>query len=151
MSDVKEINELNVLTRTEEQITIGGRTLTVNRIRLRQLPKVMALVQPVLGFVMKREGEAPANKIDVATMLMTHGPEVVSLVAEIMTLKDQVVEADWIQDLELDEVIDLTGKVLEVNLDFFIQKVIPSLSTVLGSLNAEIQFNLPAGMIPSQP
>lgn len=149
---MSEAQELNTLVGADETITVGGRTLTVNRIRMRQLPKVLDLMQPVIGIIMAgREAGEDKPKIDIGSMLLTHGPAVLNLISEIMTNKDQVVDADWVTDLELDEVINLTGKVFEVNLDFFIQKVVPALSTVLGSINAGIQFNLPAGMIPSQP
>lgn len=154
---MSEAQELNVLTGAEETITVGGRTLVVHRIRMRNLSKVMSLVQPLAGYFTNRKATGSGanteerSATDITMMLVSHGPFLVELVSEVMTSKDQEVTVDWINDLELDEVAALAGRVLEVNLDFFIQKVIPALSTALGSLNAGIRLNLPAGTIPSQP
>ena len=49
---MSEAQELNTLVGVDETITVGGRTLTVNRIRMRQLPKVLELMQPIIGIIM---------------------------------------------------------------------------------------------------
>lgn len=154
MSDVQD---LSVLNQEVDTITVAGKTMTVNRIRMRQLPKVLELAQPMSALLFKTKptpGKGPKpNKdepLDIGKLVMLHGNDLVQLIAEIQSYGNEGVDADWVGDLELDEVIALAGKVFEVNLDFFIQRVVPALSTALASVNQGVSLKFLGGSTPTQ-
>lgn len=152
MTDAQDLDTLLAAPATTLQV--AGKTLTINRIRMRQLPRVLELVLPMKDLLMKSKpnGQAKhlqkASNFDIPTLMMKHGNDLVQLIAEIQAHGNEGVDADWVADLEIDEMINLTSKVLEINLDFFILRVVPSLSQALAGLNAGIQTKFLAGMTP---
>jgi len=156
MSDAED---LSLLANEAPTITVGGKTLVLNRVRMKQLPRVLALAQPMAEKLFKKTPApnkhqknvqpAPKDNIDIARLVITHGDELVQLIAEIQAYGNEGVTAEWIGDLEIDEVITLAGAVFEINLDFFIQRVVPALSTALASLNAGVQMKVLGGSMPT--
>ena len=151
MSDAED---LNTIINAPETLTVAGKSLVINRIRMRQLPRVLELVLPMKDLLMKRKPDTrnpnkKAEAFDISSLVLKHGDALVQLIAEIQKHGNEGVSEDWVADLEVDDMITLTSKVLEVNLDFFIQRVVPSLSQALASLNAGIRLKFLGGMIPS--
>ena len=75
---------------------------------------------------------------------MSNGEDLFSLMA---ILSDQPLE--FIEELDLDEAVILLTAILEVNLDFFIQKVLPSISQLMASLVDSPAQTQQSGQIPS--
>lgn len=154
---MSEIQDLNALTRAPVTINIAGKSMNVNRIRVAQMATVMELVQPMAALLIKREPDTnkpvsniKVDQIDIPTLLIRHSHSLQCLIAAIQAPGNPGVDEKWVGDLELDDMIVLTTKVIEVNLDFFIQRVLPALSAALGSLNVELHGKFLAGLRASK-
>lgn len=153
---MSEAQDLAVLSHAVIKRTVAGKELVINRIRVRQMARVMELVHPMAALLLKKTPNPQAgakikiDSIDIPKLVMTHGVSLALLVAEIEAYGNEGVTEDWVQDLELDDMIVLATAVVEVNLDFFIQRVFPALSTALASLNAEIHQKFLGGLTASK-
>lgn len=159
MSDAED---LSLLANESPTITISGKTMKLNRVRMKQLSRVLALAQPMADKLFKKtpapkqgkQADESANLIkegiNIANLVVAHGDELVQLIAEIQSYGNDDITAEWIENLEIDEVITLAGAVFEVNLDFFIQRVVPALSQALASLNAGVQLKVHSGSMPTR-
>lgn len=105
------------------EVTVGGETLTIGPIKIRQVSrvarKVGGLVRFFAGDTFNFEG------------LLTEGAE--DLMEALAAATDQPVE--WIGELNLDEVVRLTRTVVEVNADFFARTVLPEVEKAQGALS----------------
>lgn len=154
-----DVNDLDVLTKQDEALNLGGQVVILNRIRIGQLADVLAAVQPIASLLMHkvRESRGPdqelsASSIDVPGLLTRHSDAVIDLITTIQGRGQHFdLTREWVADLELDEMIILTTRVLETNLDFFIQRVLPELSRALGAINAAVQLKVLGGSTPSKP
>lgn len=107
------------------EVTIKSETLTIKPFKFAQLPKVFKLIQPILDTLNTLQGQSrPAL---IAAIIAEHGDRVVELV-KMTTGKDQA----WADELDMDEGASILGAILEVNLDFFIKGVLP---TIVGRIN----------------
>lgn len=104
-------------------VTVGGKKIEVKTMRVKQLTKVMAEIQPFIGSFTTTDG---AN---LPLILLNHTDNVIGLVS---TLTGEPI--DWLGELGLDEMVLLFTAVVEVNLDFFIQKVLPAVTTAMQRL-----------------
>lgn len=108
------------------EVTVGGETLAIGPIKLRQLSKVVRHVGGIVQFFKHEEIDFDG--------LLAGGSE--DLAAALSAATDKPV--DWIGELNLDEVVRLTRAVVEVNADFFARTVLPEVEkaqTALSSLN----------------
>jgi hypothetical protein len=149
MSDAQD---LNTLVGNTEPLVVAGKTIVPRTIRMKQLPKVIELVEPMKSILFKgkpdRNKTKVAETIDLTSLVVRHSHTLCLLIAEIQSPADPTVNEEWIGDLEPDQMIKLTKAVVEVNLDFFIQKVVPELSTALAGLNKGIQLKFLGGSMP---
>jgi hypothetical protein len=105
------------------EVTVGGKTLSIGPIRIRQVSRV---ARHVGGLVRFFAGDA----IDFEGLL-TEGAE--DLMEALAAATDQPVE--WVGELDLDEVVRLTRTVIEVNADFFVRTVLPEVEKAQGALS----------------
>jgi hypothetical protein len=134
-SIMSESTDLNKIIPSDEPMVIGGKTITPRTMKVKQLPAVLKAVQPFAGVF--KDG---VQSLDIPTLLIDHTPNVVELVHQL-TGEDK----EWVENLELDEMIEVFTKVVEVNLDFFIRKVLPLLSEAMvrlgGGLSSKTQIS----------
>lgn len=144
MTDVAE-----VLPVTHE-VVIGGVPVVVNPIRVGQLPRAMALCEPFyreLKGVKAKQASAMAKAadpeypkagiqallkeadIDLYDMILRHSDSVLQLIA-LLTDKDR----QWVDDLAVDEFVSIFVMIVEVNTDFFLQRLLPLLSGVMAGV-----------------
>ena len=108
------------------EIAVGGETLSVGPIKMRQLSKVVRHVGGIVQFFKNEEINFEG--------LLSEGAE--DLMAALSAATDKPVE--WIGELNLDEVVRLTRAVVEVNADFFARTVVPEIEkaqTAISALN----------------
>lgn len=98
-------------------VTVGGQkeSVLVNQIKVGQLPDVLRVSHRLMPAV-------EDGKFDPKVLFMEHTDDVLDLIA-ICTKKSR----DWVDELDIPDGIALFVAVLEVNLDFFVQNVLPSL------------------------
>lgn len=102
------------------RIEIGGKTVTIAPLKVRQIPAFARHVGPAAT-------ELFAGNL--AGALALHGEGLIAAVA-VATGE----EAGWIGDLDADEFLRLVGEVVEVNADFFAHRVSPALSQTVARL-----------------
>lgn len=113
-------------------VTVAGTALELTPIRLGELPRILAAVRPIAADL--------SAEPDWLALLARHGEAVLELLA-LATRRDRA----WIEGLALDEAVTLAAAVFEVNADFFVRQVAPSIAQV-GERLAPI---LSAGTMPS--
>lgn len=109
--------DLHVLCPEPRRVDAGGRTIEVTPIRVRELAAFARAVEPLAA--------AMAEGLDLPRLLADHTGAVIEAVAV-----GARVDAAWIEELGLDELIDLAEAVVEVNVDFFARSLAPRLTRV---------------------
>ena len=133
-----EINELLNVPRT---VAAGGESITVVCIRLRQLPRVLQhiaalqLLIDALSGIDELSAASPDQSTEaqnrrLLTLLSTAYEPIINLMAEL-TGKSK----DWLGELDLAEAVDVLAMLIEVNIDFFVKRLGPSLK------NATVRFS----------
>lgn len=126
MENTEHNNELAVLTPTGVLVTAGGETIAITPIKVKELNAFLTAIQPVLGDLIKQE-------IDVMALVIK-SPEAVIKATAIGCRKP----VDWINELNIDELAKLALAVIEVNTDFFVQKILPAVQTGMQNLAAKL-------------
>lgn len=115
----------------ERDVTVKGETIAVSPFKFGQLPKAFRLMRP-LGDVLRTSG-----------VLLISGTNLIMASDWPLKLPDIVAEGgealiellafaigkprEWFDDLDIDEGVALTRKVVEVNGDFFAKRIAPML------------------------
>lgn len=113
---------------------IGGKHVTVAPLKVRQIPPFMRAVGPASQALFAG---------DVAAAVALHGEALIEAVA-VATGE----QAEWLGDLDADEFLRLVGEVVEVNADFFGQRVVPELTRTTNRLTTALAGQMP---LPSSP
>lgn len=133
---------------------IKGETIEVRQIKVGQLPKAMRIAHPFYeqlkslkdeALKAEKEGKPFTYGMDFYKLVMENADPVLEMVA-LLTGKPR----EWVDDLEVDELVALFSALVEVNLDFFIQRVLPSLSGLVTGAAEQIK-TAGAGLTPSKP
>ena len=114
-------------------LVIGGEPLELTPIRVGELPAFARAVQPVAVSL--------SASPDWLALMAEHGEAVIEAVA-IATRRP----VDWVAGLGLDEAVRLTEAVFEVNADFFIQRVLPSLTEAAPRVSQTLGVQIPGAM-----
>lgn len=112
-SGVNAAAELAALVNEPRMVHAGGREIAITPIKVRELPAFMRAVEPVLGMA--------SAGADMMT-LISHNAEAVIEATAIGAR----VERDFIDGLDLDDLIAVTSAVIEANADFFVQRLLPA-------------------------
>ena len=96
-------------------IVIGGESIDLSPLKVGEVPAFVRAVQPVAASL--------SASPDWLALLAEHGEAVIEAVA-IASRRP----TDWVTGLELDDAVRLAEAVFEVNADFFIRRVLPSLT-----------------------
>lgn len=127
-------------------VNVQGQEVEVKRIKVKQLSSVMAAITPFL-YLLGDLKDSKTNAVDIAPLL-THHTESALVLISLLCDKDRA----WLDELEIDELIVIGSAVLEVNLDFFIQKVLPSALREMERLKANFEERTKlAGQSTSKP
>lgn len=118
---------------TPRDVVAGGKTLQITPLRVRQIPAFAAAVAPAAGLLMSG---------DVLKALAVHGDSMLQAVA-VATGEP----ADWLGDLLPDDFIGLASVVVEVNADFFVQRLAPAIEAATAQLQRTLTPT--AGATPS--
>jgi hypothetical protein len=114
-------------------LVIGGERLELTPIKVGEVPAFAKAVQPVALSL--------SASPDWLALLAEHGEAVIEAVA-IASRRP----AEWVRDLELDEAVRLAEAVFEVNADFFIQRVLPSLTEAATRISQTLGPRIPGVM-----
>ena len=116
-------------------LVIGGERLELTPLKVGDVPAFARAVQPLAASL--------SASPDWLALLAEHGEAVIDAVA-IASRRPP----EWVTNLALDDAVRLAEAVFEVNADFFIQRVLPSLTEaatrVSQSLGARISGAMPS-------
>lgn len=122
-------------------VDIAGKPLEIKRMKVRHITPVVMIIKPFAA-ELKAMGKVAGE--DLPMLVMQHTPQVIELVS---VLSD--VPVDQVGEWEIPDLINVFAKLLEVNIDFFIQSVIPSLSKAVGGFSAVQLPQALSGLKPS--
>ena len=114
MSELEKLEPLNRV------VDIEGTEVKVLRPKVRQIPKILKSVNPILqDLVEAGKGVDGVDVVLFANIVSKNVDSFIDLVAELVD-KDK----DFIDDLELDQFIKLTVEVIDENYDFLSKRVL---------------------------
>lgn len=123
------MSDLSILFPTYN-LDIGGITVSVSPFKFGQLPKAMSKAKTVFGhlaeLVSQKDGSQSLEIGLILSAMEIGGDDLIDLIEMCSN-----VDREFIERLGVDEGIKLTGAFLEVNLSFFVQKVLPEFQTAL--------------------
>lgn len=128
MTETAKTTDAQVMLPTDTPtVQFAGKSRPVPRIKVKHLNKVMSIIRPFANSLNK--SGTTDGRDQIIGLILEHSDGVVDLLALLFEVdRSQVEEAD------LDTMVEATSAVLEVNLDFFVQKVLPSLLGAMGRL-----------------
>ena len=121
-------------------VTVAGAAVELTPIRLGELPRILAALRPIAADLSADLSAQP----DWLVLLARHGEAMLELLA-LATRRDRA----WIEALALDEAVTLAAAVFEVNADFFVRRVAPSIASAGERLAPILQDGKEAGTMPS--
>ena len=114
-------------------LVIGGERLELTPLKVGDVPAFARAVQPVAASL--------SASPDWLALLAEHGEAVIDAVA-IASRRPP----EWVTNLALDDAVRLAEAVFEVNADFFIQRVLPSLTEAATRVSQSLGSRIPGAM-----
>ena len=114
-------------------LVIGGERLDLTPLKVGDVPAFARAVQPVAASL--------SASPDWLALLAEHGEAVIDAVA-IASRRPP----EWVTNLALDDAVRLAEAVFEVNADFFIQRVLPSLTEAATRVSQSLGSRIPGAM-----
>ena len=111
-------------------LVIGGERLALTPLKVGDVPAFARAIQPAAASL--------SASPDWLELLALHGEAVVEAVA-IASRRPP----EWVRDLEIDDAVRLAESVFEVNADFFIQRVLPSLTEAATRVSQTLGARIP--------
>ena len=114
-------------------LVIGGERLELTPLKVGDVPAFARAIQLAAASL--------SASPDWLELMALHGEAVVEAVA-IASRRPP----EWVRDLELDDAVRLAEAVFEVNADFFIQRVLPSLTDAATRVSQTLGAGVPGAM-----
>jgi hypothetical protein len=124
-------NHFAALPPIATSIVIADETIELTPIKMGELPAFSRAVQPIAIQL--------SASSDWLALISEHGEALIEALA-LATRRPH----EWVAALELDDAVKLASIVFEVNADFFIQRLLPSITEAA----ARIEARMP-GLMPS--
>ena len=105
------------------------RDIVVTPVKVKNLPAFLAAIEPVVRQLGASSAGATGAKDDLLLALATHAPNVIKA-----TAVGAGVEEKWLGEQTTEVLVDLATAVLEVNMDFFVQVLLPRVTAAIGPL-----------------
>lgn len=105
------------------------RDIVVTPVKVKNLPAFLAAIEPVVRQLGASSTGATGAKDDLLLALATHAPNVIKA-----TAVGAGVEEKWLGEQTTEVLVDLATAVLEVNMDFFVQVLLPRVTAAIGPL-----------------
>jgi hypothetical protein len=116
-------------------VEIAGEHLDLTPLKVGEVPGFARAVQPIAASL--------SASPDWLAILAEHGEAVIAAIA-IATRRP----VDWVAGLDLDEAVRLAKAVFEVNADFFIRRLLPSVTQAAARIGQTLEGQTP-GVVSS--
>lgn len=110
-------------------LVIGGERLALTPLKIGEVPAFARAVHPLVSTISASLSASP----DWLALLADHGEAVIEAVAIASRRPNE-----WVTGLELDDAVRLSEAVFEVNADFFIRRVLPSMTEAAARIGARM-------------
>lgn len=130
------MNDFDAFPPTALSLEIAGAGLAITPIRIGEIPALLAAVRP---FAHRLVDADP----DWLALLADHGDALLAAIA-VASRRPK----EWVDALALDDAIRLAAALFEVNADFFVQRVVPTIQHAAARINAQMSGPL-VGLTPS--
>ncbi len=130
------MSDFDAFPPTPLSLEIAGDALAITPIRVGEIPALLAAVRP---FAHRLVEAAP----DWLTLLADNGDALITAISVASRRPEE-----WIRRLAMDDAIRLATALVEVNADFFVQRVAPAIQHAAARINARMSGPL-AGLTPS--
>lgn len=140
--------ELNALLPDSLKLKIAGETVVLKPLQVKNLKKVLEIMKPMASYFPSIGATPEKEPIDFMGLVINHTDTVVQLIALFVDKSEE-----WVGDLNIAELIDILSAIVEMNLDFFTQRVLPSVSQAMGRLVLtfeEVKALRGSGLTPSK-
>lgn len=135
------VTDLETMIPAPRTVTVGSEQVTIPPLKVKQLTQVLKLSKPLVPSL-SAMGKGNA---DIVALVVDFPDQVVAIVAVLLNR-----DVAWVEELEVDSLVDLATAVVEVNLDFFIQKVLPSVLKAMAGLASATNTAKDNGLVPSK-
>ena len=105
----------------------NGVDIVITPVKVKNLPAFLAAIEPVVSQLGRKTSASAAE--DLLSALATHAPNVIKA-----TAVGAGVEEKWLGEQTTEVLVDLATAVLEVNMDFFVQVLLPRVTAAIGPL-----------------
>lgn len=120
---MSETHELEALFPETQTLLVNDREVDVSPLKIGEVPRVLKALR---GVALPMDGEG----VDVLALLSgEHGEAALEAVRIACR-----VEREWLDALPVDTAIQLAFRVVEVNADFFVRRVLPALTAGMEKL-----------------
>jgi hypothetical protein len=117
-----------------QSLEIAGDTLALTPIRVGEVPALLAAIKPIAPHLVNGDP-------DWLALLTEHGDAILDALA-IAARRPR----EWVEALSLDDAVQLATALFEVNVDFFVQRVVPAIQSAAARIDRNVRA---AGMTPS--
>ncbi len=117
-----------------QSLEIAGDTLALTPIRVGEVPALLAAIKPIAQHLVNGDP-------DWLALLTEHGDAILDALA-IAARRPR----EWVEALSLDDAVQLATALFEVNVDFFVQRVVPAIQSAAARIDRNVRA---AGMTPS--
>ena len=129
------MDDMSVLEQPTHEVAFRGETLTITPLKVGQIPGVLRHIRPILGAIAGLS-PSPAEagggvELDILGLVENHGENLIEAAA--IAIKRP---ADFVADADADEFAALVKLLIEVNADFFANKVAPLLAGTPADIGA---------------
>ncbi len=114
-------------------VTVGGRTIEVRAVRVRQIKAFMAAIAPVWAYIGATAAEETPTD-PMLFMVMNQPDDVVAFVSA-----GTGVDREFLADLRTDELTLIAEAVQTVNMGFFAQRLIPTAKKAREAVGAQLR------------
>ncbi len=111
------MSDIQAVIPQSDELTIAGEVIKIEAAKVGKLPQILQVIQPIAHLITNvKSGERP----DLSGLFMLYASDALELTS-ILADKSRA----WVDSLNIDDALNLFTRLLEVNLDFFISRVLP--------------------------
>lgn len=103
-----------------------GLKVVITQIKVKQLPEFAAAIKSIFP-----KGIINFDEVNITELVLNSTEQIINLVKVCSGISKEELDS-----LEIDDLVILAGKVAEVNVDFFMKRVLPSLTKTTTALEA---------------
>lgn len=130
------MEDLNEIQPEPHILTISTEEITVSPLKFGQFGAFARTIKPVIGSInelLETDTSDTHFAMQIAELLANHSEDVLKAVAIAIDKPES-----WVSDLDMAQAIELVQAVIEVNMDFFGQRLVPHFNQAIQHLGTRL-------------